>query len=172
MSQDPQEPRGLDRYRARFAGLRGVLALEISVVAGLVVGVWWLLGSYEQGWPLARILLTPGLWLLVGVVSVLGALGNLALYYLGQRGSGAVFERFPGLEGERWERIGAYYFRYGPKLLIMSAIPGLGTVLTTGAGAFDVERYAFLFWVVVGKALRNWVIVLFAIVGFQGLFSG
>jgi membrane protein YqaA with SNARE-associated domain len=168
----PQKPLGSNSFRSRFASLRGVLALETAVVAGLVVGVWWLLGSYEQGWPIARTLLTPGLWLLVGVVSVLGALGNLALYYLGQRGSGAVFERFPGLEGERWERIGAYYHRYGAKLLILSAVPGLGTVLTTGAGAFDVERYAFLFWVIVGKALRNWVIVLFAAVGFRGLFAG
>jgi membrane protein YqaA with SNARE-associated domain len=148
------------------------LALETAVVAGLVVGVWWLIGSHEQGWPLARTLLTPGLWLLVVVVSVLGALGNLVLYYLGQRGSEAVFERFPGLAGERWERIGAYYQRFGPKLLVLSGLPGLGTVLTTGAGAFNVERYAFLFWVIVGKALRNWVIVLFVAVGFRGLFGG
>jgi membrane protein YqaA with SNARE-associated domain len=167
----PQKPLGSNSLRSRFAGLRGVLALEAAVVAGLVVGVWWLLGSYEQGWPIARLLLTPSLWLLVGVVSVLGALGNLALYYLGQRGSAAVFERFPGLEGERWERIGAYYQRFGPKLLVLSAVPGLGTLLTTGAGAFNVERYAFLFWVVVGKALRNWLIVLFVIFGFRGLFA-
>jgi membrane protein YqaA with SNARE-associated domain len=167
----PQKPLSPNRFRARFAGLRGVLALEVSVIAGLVVGVWWFIGSHEQGWPLARMLLDPDLWLLVAVVSVLGALGNLALYYLGQRGTEAVFERFPGLEGERWERIGAYYQRYGPKLLVLSAVPGLGTVLTTGAGAFDVERYAFLFWVIVGKALRNWLIVLFVAVGFRGLFS-
>ena len=167
----PQKPLSPNRFRARFAGLRGVLALEVAVVAGLVVGVWWFIGSHGAGWPLATMLLDPALWLVVGVLSVLGALGNLALYYLGQRGTEAVFERFPGLEGERWERIGAYYQRYGPKLLILSAVPGLGTVLTTGAGAFEINRYAFLFWVVVGKGLRNWLIVFLALAGFQGLFS-
>jgi membrane protein YqaA with SNARE-associated domain len=167
----PQKPLSPNRFRARFAGLRGVLALEVAVVAGLVVGVWWFIGSHGAGWPLATMLLDPALWLVVGVLSVLGALGNLALYYLGQRGTEAVFERFPGLEGERWERIGAYYQRYGPKLLILSAVPGLGTVLTTGAGAFNINRYAFFFWVVVGKGLRNWLIVFLALAGFQGLFS-
>jgi membrane protein YqaA with SNARE-associated domain len=33
-------------------------------------------------------------------------------------------------------------------------------LLTTGAGAFDIKRSPFLFWVFVGKMLRNWLILL------------
>ena len=83
--------------------------MESVAVAALVVGLWWFVGSHEEGWPLASVLLDPVLWLVVIGASVLGATGNLALYYLGQGGSGAVFARFPNLEGERWERIGSLF---------------------------------------------------------------
>jgi membrane protein YqaA with SNARE-associated domain len=105
-------------------------------------------------------LLDPGLWVIVIIATAVGVLGNLALYYLGQRGSDEVFVRFPNLQKERWERIGAYYQRYGARILILSGVPGLGTLLTTGAGAFDIKRSPFLFWVFVGKMLRNWLILL------------
>jgi len=149
-----------------------ILALETVVIATLVVGVWWIVASHEKVWPLARMLVDPGSWLLVIIASVLGVVGNLALYYLGRGGSEAVFERFPQLEGERWERIGAYYQRYGARVLILSGIPGLGTLLTTGAGAFNIERNVFLFWVFLAKLLRNWLIILLFSAGFQSLFSG
>jgi membrane protein YqaA with SNARE-associated domain len=160
MPQDSQKPKSSDRNRARFASLWKILLLETVAIAALIMGVRWFINSHEEGWPLAELLLDPGLWLVVAIASTLGVLGNLALYQLGQSGTQAVFERFPGLDGERWERIGAYYHRYGAKILILSAIPGLGTLLTTGAGAFDIQRRAFMLWVFLGKLLRNWVLLL------------
>ena len=171
MPQDSQDPQSPVSSRPGFASMWNILALETAVVATLVVGVWWFVGSHEEGWPLASALLDPILWVLVVVVSVLGALGNLALYYLGRSGTDAVFERFPQLEGERWKRIGAYYQRYGARVLILSAVPGLGTVLTTGAGAFDINRNVFLVWVFLAKLLRNWLVIFFFSAGFQSLFS-
>ena len=171
MPQDSQDPQNPISFPPRVASIWSILALEILVVAALVVGVWWFVGSQEEGWPLARMLLNPGPWLLVIIVSAVGATGNLALYYLGRSGTDAVFERFPQLEGERWKRVGAYYQRYGARVLILSAIPGLGTVLTTGAGAFDIKRSAFLVWVFLAKLLRNWLILLFFSAGFERLFS-
>jgi len=171
MSRKPHEPLSSNDPRSRFTSLWGVLALETTVIAALVVGIWWFIGSHEEGWPLVSMLLDPILWVLVVVVSAVGATGNLALYYLGQRGTEAVFERFPQIEGERWERIGTYYQRYGARGLIFSAIPGLGTLLTTGAGAFNIERNVFLVWVFLAKLLRNWLIVFLLLTGFQGLFS-
>jgi hypothetical protein len=95
MSQDSGETPRPQKYRARFTSLWGVLAVESVAVAALVVGLWWFIGSHEEGWPLAGVLLDPVLWLVVLEASVLGAMGNLALYYLGQCGTGAVFARFP-----------------------------------------------------------------------------
>jgi len=172
MTQNSKVPQSPIRFPTRVASVGPILALETAVIAALVVGGWWVVGSHEESWPLARMLVDPGPWLLVIIVSVLGVLGNLALYYLGRGGTEAVFERFPQLEGERWERIGAYYQRYGARVLILSAIPGLGTVLTTGAGAFNIKRNAFLVWVFLAKLLRNWLIILLFSAGFQSLFSG
>jgi membrane protein YqaA with SNARE-associated domain len=169
MSQEPGETQRSPIHRARFASLWGILAVESVAIAALVVGLWWFIGSHEEGWPLASVLLDPVLWLVVIGASVLGAMGNLALYYLGKNGSGAVFARFPSLEGERWEQIGGYYQRHGGKLLLFSAVPGLGTVLTTGAGAYGIRRISFLFWVILAKMMRNWVLLLFFHQSFQVL---
>jgi len=137
-----------------------VLVLEALAIIALLVGVSWFVERYEQGGPVIRMLVDPGLWLVVLVASLLGALGNLALYYLGQRGTEAVLQRFPRIEGGRWKRIGAYYQRFGARLLILSVVPGLGSLLTMGAGAFGIKRRVFLFWVVLAKGMRNWVLLL------------
>ena len=171
MSHDSGESRRPQKHRARFTSLWGVLAVESVAVAVLVVGLWWFIGSHEEGWPLASVLLDPVLWLVVIGASVLGATGNLALYYLGKSGSGAVFDRFPNLEGDRWEQIGGYYHRHGGKLLLFSAVPGLGTVLTTGAGAYGIKRISFLFWVILAKMMRNWLLLLLFHQSYQ-LFRG
>jgi membrane protein YqaA with SNARE-associated domain len=171
MPQDSQDRQSPISFLPRLASVWPILALETLVVAALVVGVWWFVGSQEEGWPLVRMLINPGPWLLVIIVSAVGATGNLALYYLGRSGTDAVFERFPQLEGERWKRVGAYYQRHGARLLIFSAIPGLGTVLTTGAGAFHIRRNAFLAWVFLAKLLRNWLVIFLFSTGFRSLFS-
>ena len=145
MSQDSGETRRSQIHRGHFTSLWGILAVDSTAVAILVVGLWWFIGSHEEGWPLAGVLLDPVLWLVVMGASVLGAMGNLALYYLGKSGGGTVFARFPNLEGERWEQVGGYYRRHGGKLLLFSAVPGLGTVLTMGASAFGIRRNIFLF---------------------------
>ncbi len=170
MTQDSQEPQSSLSFRPRFASVWTILTLESTVVAALVVGVWWFIGGQGEGWPLASMLLDPILWMLVVVISAVGAAGNLALYYLGRGGTEAVFERFPQLEGERWERIGTYYERYGARVLILSAIPGLGTVLTTGAGAFNIKRNIFLVWIFLAKLMRNWLIIFLMSAGYRGLF--
>jgi membrane protein YqaA with SNARE-associated domain len=36
----------------------------------------------------------------------------------------------------------------------------LGTLLTTAAGAFGVNRKVFLGWVFTSKVLRNWLLLL------------
>ncbi len=137
-----------------------VLALEAVVITALVAGVLWFVSNNRLDRGITSLIRKPEIWILVVVVSVLGAMGNLGLYYLGGRGAEAVFVRFPYLEGKRWERIGGYYRRWGGKILLFSAIPTLGTLLTTAAGVFGVERKVFLLWVFTGKMLRNWLLLL------------
>jgi membrane protein YqaA with SNARE-associated domain len=53
----------------------------------------------------------------------------------------------------------------------MSAVPGLATVLTVGAGMFGIKVLPFLFWVTLSKVVRNWLIVLLLYGGYQRFFA-
>ena len=89
-----------------------------------------------------------------------------AILVVGQRGTKAVFDRYPRLEGRPWERLESTFQRWGAFTLVLSGIPGLGAALLVVAGAVGIGRRVFLFWVFVGKVLRYWVlafIVLFSL---------
>ena len=88
-------------------------------------------------------------------------------YYVGQRGTRAVFEHYPKLQGRPWERLEAAFQRWGAFSLILSGIPGLGAALLVGAGAFGIQRRVFLVWVYVGKVLRYWMVVFVVLASFQ-----
>lgn len=107
------------------------------------------------------------LWLLVLLVSGFGTAGNLGPSYLGKRGTQEVFARFPRLEGERWERVETAFRQRGASLLMLSGIPTFGLVLTTAAGAFGIERNAFLRRVMLSKVIRNWLLVFVSYFGLQ-----
>jgi membrane protein YqaA with SNARE-associated domain len=95
-----------------------------------------------------------------------GAAGSLISYYVGRRGTEAVFEHYPELEGRQWERLEAAYQKWGAPTLALSGIPGLGAALLVAAGAFGTKIGIFLFWAFVGKVLRNWVVVFTVLFGF------
>ena len=97
--RNAREPSG---YRAPFSSLRAVLIVESIAIIALVAGALWLVRDYRQGGQFIRDMLNVRYWLLVFVVSGLGAVAGLGPYYLGQRGTEEVFERFPQLEGDRW----------------------------------------------------------------------
>ena len=107
-----------------------------------------------------ELLLDPWAWLAVILFSILGAVGNLANYQVGKRGADAVISRFPQITPERWERVGRLYKGHGPKILFLSALPVLGFLLTTAAGAFHTKISTFLIWVITAKAMRNWLLLL------------
>ena len=168
MPQESKKAPSPRRFRARFASIWTVLALEAVVITALVVGVsWFVSGRTDRG--IVSVLQNPQLWVLVVTVSAFGTIGNLGLYYLGGRGAEAVFARFPYVEGERWERVGGYYRRWGGRILLFSAIPTLGTLLTTAAGAYGVKRGVFLVWVFTSKVLRNWLFLLLFLQAFRSV---
>ncbi len=107
-----------------------------------------------------ELLLKPSAWLVVVLVSLLGTVGNLALYNIGKQGVEAVVSRFPQIDPERWKRVERLYEEHGSLVLLLSGVPVLGSLITTAAGAFGVELPAFLFLVIIAKMIRNWLLVV------------
>ena len=108
----------------------------------------------------ARVLFELWAWLLVILVSLLGAVGNLTLYKLGKEGQEAVASRFPRIDLARFRRAGELFQKRGSWILLLSSVPGLGLLLSTAAGAFGVETHEFLLWVMVAKMVRNWLLLI------------
>ncbi len=106
------------------------------------------------------LLLDPRAWLIVVAFTGLGLVGNLALYEVGKKGVDSIRERFPSIKPERWERVEGLYDKYGGRVLLLSGLPVLGSMLTTAAGAFDVRLFTFVVFVFISKLVRNWLIVV------------
>jgi membrane protein YqaA with SNARE-associated domain len=99
-------------------------------------------------------------WLAVLAISALGTVTTLAYYYLGKQGAKAVLERVPQITEERWDRAQHLYQEYGTKLLFMSGLPVVGVLLQSAAGALGVGLAAYVVWVLFGRLVRNWVLLL------------
>ena len=110
-----------------------------------------------------HLLADPIAWLVVLLLSVLGVAGNLALYEVGKRGFDAIRERLPKVRPEQWQKVKALFDRFGAWALLLSGIPVLGSLLTTGAGAFGIPLPSFVVLVFVAKLVRNWLIVVMPI---------
>ncbi|MGB3715206.1 MAG: hypothetical protein WA996_12320 [Candidatus Promineifilaceae bacterium] len=106
------------------------------------------------------VLTNPQIWLLILVLSVLGAFTRLANYYLGQRGKDTIESIYPRIKPETWDRVLLSYKRLGNLPLLVASIPFIGSVLTIGAGMAGVGRNGFLVWVTISKIIRNWILVL------------
>ena len=107
-----------------------------------------------------ELLLDPTAWLIVLLLSVLGVVGNLALYQVGKRGLDSIRERFPQVKEEQWLRVKKLYDQHGSLALLLSGVPVLGSLLTTAAGAFNVRLFPFVVLVFVAKLVRNWLLAI------------
>ena len=92
--------------------------------------------------------------------SVIGSMGNLAEYQVGRRGADEVYSRYPKITPESVESIDELYQRWGSALLLLVAVPMLGTLLSVSAGVLNIRLYSFVVWVVLAKFVRNVLIVL------------
>jgi membrane protein YqaA with SNARE-associated domain len=99
--------------------------------------------------------------------TVFGVAINVGSYHAGQRGGRAVRERFSSIPVERWEQVDGWYERWGSGLLVLSAVPGLGTLLTAGAGVAGIRFLPFLLWVSSSKLVRNWLLALLFYGGYR-----
>ena len=166
MSEASSKPEPVaDTARPRVRRMQ--LLVEVIGVVVLVGVVLWLSHNYQPRTFLGRGLVSYRLWILVLLVSAWGTAGSLIPYYVGQLGTKAVFEHYPRLEGQPWQRLEAAFQRWGAFTLILSGIPGLGAALLVAAGAFAIKRGIFLFWVFLGKVLRYWVVVFVVLLSLQ-----
>ena len=166
MSEAPSKPEsGEEQVRTPVRRLH--LLFEVLAYVALVGAVLWFAHNYQPRSIIGRGLVNYRLWLLVLLVSAWGTAGSLIPYYVGQRGTKAVFEHYPRLRGRPWERLEALYQKWGALALILSGIPALGTALLVAAGACGIGRRAFLIWVFLGKVLRYWVVVFIVLLSMQ-----
>lgn len=166
MSETPAKP-DPNEDKAQVRTGRLYLLVELVAIVVFLGALLWLMQNYRPRSFLGRGLVNFRLWILVLFVSAWGTAGSLIPYYVGQRGTEAVFERYPRLQGRPWERLEAVFQRWGAFSLILSGIPGLGAALLVASGAFGIARGVFLFWVFLGKVWRYWVVVFVVIAGLQ-----
>jgi membrane protein YqaA with SNARE-associated domain len=107
------------------------------------------------------LLLDPKIWFLVVIVSALGTVIALTYYYLGKRGFEVVLDRFPQLGKEQWNRVEHLYTEHGSSLVFLASAPVIGVLFATVAGAVGVRVLTYFVLVLLGRVLRNWIIVLF-----------
>ena len=106
------------------------------------------------------LLTDPQIWLVILFISALGSLARLANFYAGRRGKDKIEEIYTRIKPETWDRVLGSYQRLGPLPLLVASIPIIGTVLTIAAGMAGIGRNSFIFWVVISKVIRNWILVL------------
>jgi membrane protein YqaA with SNARE-associated domain len=166
MSEIPAKPDpNEDQPQVRAARL--YLLAELLVIVVFVAALLLLMQNYRPRTFIGRGLVELRLWVLVLFVSALGTSVSLIPYYLGQRGTKVIFERYPKLEGRPWQRLEAAFQKWGAFTLILSGIPGVGTALLVAGGAFGIKRRGYLCWVFVGKVLRYWVVTFAVLLSLQ-----
>ncbi|HET6443708.1 MAG TPA: hypothetical protein VFI27_03930 [candidate division Zixibacteria bacterium] len=109
---------------------------------------------------MVSVLTDPKIWLVILILSILGAFARLANYYAGQHGRDTIESLYPRIGPDTWDRVLQAYGHLGRLPLLVASIPIIGTLLTVGAGMIGVSRTSFLVWVTLSKVIRNWILVL------------
>ena len=109
-------------------------------------------------------------WSIIIVLALLTQVMSLAKYRLGQAGLDVVVERYPQVSGERWNKLGEYFQRWGAPIVFFSFLPVLALIIPPAAGAYGVKLVPFLIFSFLGKIVRYWILFLIVFGGFQ-IFS-
>lgn len=97
---------------------------------------------------------------LVGLVATLGGFSGSALnYYIGLKGTDFILGRYIKIDEKTWQRAENFYQRWGQVVLFFSWLPFIGDPLTVVAGALHLNWRNFIFWVMLGKSIRNIILL-------------
>lgn len=105
-------------------------------------------------------ILTPQVWLMVIIVSLLGVFNKLIYFGIGKQGRKAILEHVPRMTPEKWESIEQSYQDKGVVVLLLASIPIIGSALTAAAGAFGTSQATVIVLVLASNLIRNWLLAV------------
>lgn len=91
--------------------------------------------------------------------SFLGALTN---YTVGKKGSSFIFSRYYKIDEAALTRAETQFNRWGGLALFFSWLPFVGDLLTVVAGVLHTDMRVFVFWVLLGRVVRETLAVALA----------
>jgi membrane protein YqaA with SNARE-associated domain len=98
-------------------------------------------------------------WLIILFSTSGSVLGSVTNYYVGRKGTDFILARYFKMEPESLVRAERFFERWGAVTLFFSWVPFIGDPLTLVAGIAHVDFRVFIFWVTLGKLLRQFVIL-------------
>ena len=108
------------------------------------------------------VLTNPVAWFVVLLMSGVGVLIHLGQYKIGERGEAAVMEIVGEASYDKLQKAKDLINRRGAPALLLTAIPGVASVLAFTAGLAKLQIASFVLFVFIAKIARNWLILLSA----------
>ncbi|MBI9075022.1 MAG: DedA family protein [Desulfatibacillum sp.] len=97
---------------------------------------------------------------MVLIVATTGnSLGALVNYYAGKWGRKFILKKYVQAETNSLEQAERVFGRWGSPVLFFAWLPIVGDPLTVVAGILRVSLLSFIFWVVLGKGARYFLIL-------------
>jgi len=99
-------------------------------------------------------------WFIFAIATTGNTLGSITNYYIGKLGTNFILSRYIKADSEKQQKSEQIYQKWGSPILFFAWIPIIGDPLTVVAGVFKLNLYIFIFWVVLGKAFRYFVVII------------
>ena len=100
------------------------------------------------------------LWLVVLAVTAFGLIDKLVFYQAGKHGGSAALNKVHGFTPERADKFHSLYESWGAFLLLLAAVPVIGSVATVLSGVSGVALPIFIVLVVISNLVRNWLLII------------
>ncbi len=102
------------------------------------------------------------------VIATMGnTLGSIVNYYVGQCGAKIILSRYIEVSPEKRQKIETTFQKWGSPILFFAWVPIVGDSLTVVAGSLNLNKYIFICWVVLGKAFRYIIMIIWSSQVFQ-----
>lgn len=101
-------------------------------------------------------------FLIISIAAIGSFFGALTNYFVGKKGSAFVFSRYYKIDEASLQRAEERFDRWGGLALFFSWLPFIGDVLTVIAGVLRSDLRSFVFWVFLGRLVREIVAVAVA----------